>query len=91
MIDLNVQIKLIIFSFCFGLLFKFFELKLDKYLHHQNQLYSIINCFTFVMSFALLYFYNIEKLASGIIHPYSLILVVVGYYLYKPIASFIKK
>ena len=91
MIDLNIQIKLIIFSFCFGILFKMFEIKLDRFLHHQNKFYSIINSFSFIMIFALLYFFNIEKIANGILHPYSIFLVIVGYYLYKPIATLIKK
>ena len=91
MISLNIQIKLILFSFVFGMVFKFFTIKLDKYIHHQNQLYSIVNSFSLIMFFALIYFYNIEYIADGILHPYSLIIVITGYFLYKPIASLLKK
>lgn len=91
MIDLNIQIKLILFSFIFGMLFKLFELKLDKYIHQQKQVFNVINSFTLIIFFALLYFYNIEYIAEGILHPYSVILVILGYYLYKPIATFFKK
>ena len=91
MISLNVQIKLIIFSFIFGMLYKFFEIRFDKYIHHQNRLYAILNSFTLIMSFTLLYFYNIEFIVNGIVHPYSIMLVILGYYLYKPIETFLKK
>lgn len=91
MINLNIQLKLIIFSLIFGMLFKFFLIKLDKFIHHKNIFFSIINSFSFILFFTLLYFYNIEKIASGILHPYSVILVVVGYYLFKPIETLLKK
>lgn len=91
MINLNIQLKLITFSFVFGMLFKYFVIKLDKYIHHKNQLYGIINSFSLIMFFALLYFYNIEHIANGILHPYSLLLIVLGYYTYKPIATLLKK
>lgn len=91
MIDLNIQIKLILFSFIFGMLFKVFEIKLDKYLHKQKQIFNIMNSFTLILFFSLLYFYNIELIVDGILHPYSIILVILGYYLYKPIATFLKK
>ena len=91
MISLNIQLKLIVFSFVFGMLFKLFVIKLDKYIHHKNQIYSIINSFSLIMFFALIYFYNVEYIANGILHPYSLLLVIVGYYTYKPIATLLKK
>ena len=91
MIDLNIQIRLILFSFVFGILFKVFELKLDKYIHHKNTFYAIINSLTLIMFFTLIYFWNIEVIADGILHPYSIFLVILGYYLYKPIETFIKK
>ena len=91
MIDLNIQIKLILFSFFFGMLFKYFEIKLDKFIHKQKPIYNIINSFTLIMFFSLLYFYNIEYIAMGILHPYSILLVILGYLLYKPIATFLKK
>ena len=91
MISLNVQLKLIIFSFIFGMLYKFFEIRLDKYIHHKIKIYAILNSFTLIMAFTLLYFYNIEIIVNGIVHPYSLLLVILGYYLYKPIETFLKK
>ena len=91
MISLSVQVKLIIFSFVFGLLYKYFEIKLDKYIHHSNKLYAVINSFSLIMTFTLLYFYNIELIVNGIVHPYSLLLIILGYYLYKPIETFFKK
>lgn len=91
MINLSTQLKLIVFSFVFGMIFKFFTIKLDKYIHHKNQIYSIMNSFSLIIFFALIYFYNIEHIAEGILHPYSLILVVLGYYLYKPIETLLKR
>ena len=91
MIDLNIQIKLILFSFIFGMLFKIFEIKLDKYIHHPITIYAILNSFTLIMFFTIIYFFNIELIANGILHQYSIILVILGYYLYKPIATFFKK
>ena len=91
MIDLKIQFDLIIFSFVYGMLFRFFLLKLDKYIHHKNIFFSIINSFSYILTASLLYFYNIEKIASGILHPYSILMVILGYYLFIPIENILKK
>lgn len=91
MINLDIQFDLIIFSFVFGMLFRFFLLKLDKYIHHKNVFFSIINSFSYILLSSLIYFYNIHKIASGILHPYSILLIVVGYYSFKPIENILKK
>ena len=91
MIELDIQFDLILFSFVYGMLFRFFLIKLDKYIHHKNIFLSIINSFSYVLASSLLYFYNIEKITSGILHPYSILLIILGYYLFKPIENILKK
>ena len=89
MIDLNIQIDLIVFSILFGIIYHAGIIFLNKYLY-QKWL-NIIGSFGYVLLFTILYFYNIEKIAYGIFHPYSVILIIVGYYLFKPIEKIMKK
>lgn len=89
MIKLDIQIDLIIFSLLFGMLYHAGIIFFDKYIH--SSFLNLINSLGYVLLSSLLYVYNIDKIASGILHPYSLMLIVIGYYLYKPIEKILKK
>ena len=89
MIKLDIQIDLIVFSFLFGFIYHAGIIFFDKYIH--SRYLGILNSIGYVLLASLLYVYNINKIASGILHPYSLMLIVIGYYLYKPIEKILKK
>ena len=89
MIDLRIQFNIIVFSVLFGMVYHAGLMIINKYLYQK--IFGILGSLAYILIFAILYFYNIEKIADGILHPYSIILIIVGYYLYKPIEKIMKK
>lgn len=91
MIPLSIQIRLILFSFFFGIFF-FIAFKLvQKAIYCQNLFFRIVNTFSFILLLTLLYFLGIEKLSDGILHIYSLCLIIVGFLFSEVIARTRKK
>ena len=79
MMNLNTQIKLIIFSLIFGI---FFALMIDlnhKYLYTNKKYFKIIFTFFFVLVNIFIYFLILQKINNGIIHIYSIICLIVGF------------
>ena len=95
MIDLNLQFRLIIFSFIFGFMFScaldIFNKKIKKF----STTVEIILSFIFVFIMTIIYFIGIEKIGNAIFHIYSIISIVIGFVLYdiiiKTIANTPKK
>ena len=91
MISLNIQLKLIIFSFIFGFFFfmslKIFNNKTKKY----KLIYKILFSFMFLFSMATIYFIGIQKISDVILHIYSLLCIVIGCILYELIEKYNKK
>ena len=82
MIDLNIQIKLIIFSFIFGFLFsvvlEIFNKKIDK----CKKYVKLILSFLLVIISTFVYFEGIKKIGNAIFHMYSIIMIIVGFICY---------
>ena len=82
MIDLNVQLKLIIFSFIFGFMFsallEIFNKKINKCKSYLKFLFSMI----LIIIMTYIYFIGIQKVGNGIFHIYSIISIIVGFILY---------
>ena len=91
MIDLELQIKLIIFSFIFGFLFssllEWFNKKINKYNSILKLMFSII----LVTCMTIIYFVGIQKIGNAIFHIYSILSIVVGFALYDIIIKLIAK
>ena len=91
MISLNIQLKLIIFSFIFGFFFsvliEWFNKKSKKYKTYLKVILSFL--LIFIMS--LLYFIGIQKISNSIFHIYNILCIVIGYILYDVIAKYNKK
>lgn len=87
MISLNVQLKLIIFSFIFG----FFFSAVLKFLNGKKSKYKNIINFIFLFVMTIVYFIGIQKISNGILHIYSVLCIVVGYILYELIEKYNKK
>jgi len=89
MIDLNIQFKLIIFSFIFGFLFsallEIFNKKINKYSTYIKLILSVllVGCMTYI------YFIGIQKIGNAIFHIYGIISIVVGFILYDIIIKLI--
>lgn len=83
MIDLDIQIKLIVFSFIFGFLFSII-LEIFNNLIKKTKITNQIILSFFIVSFmTLLYFLGIQKIANGIFHIYSIICIVIGFFSYN--------
>lgn len=82
MIDLNIQIKLIIFSFIFGFLFsillEIFNKKIDK----CKKYVKLILSFLIVFLSTIIYFEGIKRIGNAIFHIYSIITIIFGFISY---------
>ena len=78
MIDLNIQIGIIIYSFLYGLIFYYLLYICKDYLLINNTFYRIINTFTFFISLSLIYFIGLQIVCDGILHIYSLSIVILS-------------
>jgi len=79
--NLETQIKLILFSFSFGI---FLALMIDlnhKYLYSNKKTFKIIFTFIFTLINSLLYFILLQKINNGIIHIYSILCIIVGFFI----------
>jgi len=91
MIPLSIQIKIILFSFSFGVFFYFGYQLVKKAIYCHNVFFRIINTFSFILLLTLLYFFGLEYISDGILHPYSLFLIMLGFVVSNVIARRKKK
>lgn len=78
---LEIQIKLLLFSFVFGV---FFALMIDinhKYLYSNKFIFKIIFTFFFILVNNFIYFLILKKINEGIIHIYSIICIILGFFI----------
>jgi len=82
MIDLNIQIKLIVFSFIFGFFFsiilEIFNKKVNKC---KSSLKFILSLLLVVFS-TIIYFEGIKKIGNAIFHIYSVLTIILGFFCY---------
>lgn len=91
MIPLSIQIKIILYSFFFGIFFFVMYQLVKKAIYCHNAFFRIINTFSFILLLALLYFLGLERISDGILHIYSLFLIMVGFVVAHMIARIRKK
>lgn len=91
MIHLNLQIKLIIFSFIFGFLFSIVMDILYLYLKNKNKLYSLLLSFCLICFMTIIYFAGIKQIGYIIFHFYSILVIVLGFITYDIILKIIAK
>ncbi|MGE5455882.1 MAG: spore cortex biosynthesis protein YabQ [Ignavibacteriales bacterium] len=76
---LKTQILLLFFSFVFGAFFSFFLNINYKFIYGEKRILKILVTFSFVMVNVLLYFMILEKINNGIIHPYAIMCIILGF------------
>lgn len=79
--NLETQMKLLLFSFAFGI---FFALMIDinhKFLYNPKKLFKIIFSFFFVLVNVFIYFLILKKINEGILHIYSFICIILGFFI----------
>jgi len=82
MIDLNIQIKLIIFSFIFGFFFSILLEIFNKKTVKCKKSVKIILSFLVVFLSTFVYFEGINKISNAIFHIYSIITIILGFISY---------
>ena len=89
MISLNIQIKLIIFSFVFGF---FFSCIIDILYPRKNKMkksYDIFFSFMIVLLMSFIYFFGIQIISNAILHIYSVLSIIFGFSIYNLIIKLI--
>ncbi len=79
MMNINIQFVTIGISFLFGILFSL-QLSLTyKFIYSNKKFYKIIFTFLLVFVNTLLYFILLKKFNNGILHPYGIIFIIIGF------------
>ena len=89
MIDLNIQIKLIVFSLIFGFLFSIVLDIFYSIVKNKNKLYSLIISFIVILFMTIIYFIGIKQIGYIIFHLYSILAIIVGFISYDMIIKMI--
>lgn len=89
MIELDLQFKLIIFSFIFGFLFSIILDFFNSITKKIPTLADIILSFFLICFMSIFYFIGIKKIGNAIFHIYSIISIVVGFLCYDGIIKLI--
>ena len=79
--SLEIHIQLLLFSLIFGV---FFALMIDinhKFLYSEKKFFKIIFTFLFVLVNTFIYFLILKKINQGIIHIYSIICIILGFFI----------
>ena len=81
--DLLVQVKSLVFSFCFGIIFSIIVSFFNSKLYNTRVRYQIINAFLISIITCLIYFICIKKINNGIVHIYFILMIIIGFYIEK--------
>ena len=88
---LTTQIHTLLFSFFFGIGFSFLLTINYKWIYHEKKRYKLTSTFLLVIGSILLYFIGIRKVNYGIFHPYSAIMILLGFLLEHLLHRFVVK
>ena len=78
MINLDIQLSVIIYSYLYGLVFYYLLYLCRYYLNYEVCFFRIINTFTFFIALSIIYFIGLQILCDGILHIYSLFIVILS-------------
>lgn len=91
MIPLDIQLKSILYSFLYGILFNFL-LKLNyKFIYYSKGIIKILINIFFIIDNAFLYFIILRYINNGIFHFYFLLSIVLGFIIVNKVTSKITK
>ena len=91
MIDLQIQFKLIIFSFIFGFLFSSFLEWFNKKTDNLKSYLKFITSLIVIIILTIVYFIGIQKIGYAIFHIYEILSIIVGFVTYDMIIKLIAK
>lgn len=79
MMDLSIQIKTLLFSLLFGFVFNIFVTLLNKFIYNKNKIIQIVSTLILTLFSTITYFVILQKLNEAIIHPYFLLMFILGF------------
>lgn len=80
MMNLKTQIILIIFSFFYGFFFSIFLNINYKFIYSSHKIVKFLSSFLIIIVSVLIYFIGIKKINNAILHPYSILMVIIGFF-----------
>ncbi len=83
--SIKTQVLSLLFSLAYGGFFSFIYHINYKYIYGQKRIYAITITFLVVFNGALLYYLILRQINYGILHPYFLLMLIMGFYLGKKI------
>lgn len=78
--SLKIQIYSVLYSFLFGIYFSYILKLFKKYIYNNNIIIKILSNLTIVIINSFIYFIGINKINNGILHPYTFITLILGFY-----------
>lgn len=78
--SLKTQIILVVFSFFYGFFFSIFLNINYKFIYSSNKFIKFLSSFLVVMVAVLVYFISIKKINNAILHPYSILMIILGFF-----------
>ena len=80
MMNLKTQVILIIFSFFYGFIFSIFLNLNYKFIYSYNKILRVLSSLFVVIIAVLVYFIGIKKINNAILHPYSILMIILGFF-----------
>lgn len=78
--SLKIQIYSVLYSFLFGIYFSYILKLFKKYIYNNNIIIKIVSNLVIVIINSFIYFIGINKINNGILHPYTFITLILGFY-----------
>lgn len=79
MINLDLQLKSLLFSFLFGMFFAICVNINYKFINSNKKIFKIIFTFFFTIINILIYFIGLKKINDAYLHPYFILMIILGY------------
>ena len=78
--SLKIQIYSVLYSFLFGIYFSYILKLFKKYIYNNNIIIKTVSNLVIVIINSFIYFIGINKINNGILHPYTFITLILGFY-----------
>lgn len=88
--DITIQIKTILFSIIFGIIFSA-VIDINYKFLIKNKIINILITFILITAFVLVYFILLRHINYGIFHPYEVLCITIGFILEKLIHATVEK
>lgn len=78
--SLKIQLLTLIYSFLFGIFFGIMLKLNSKFLYSDKKVEKILTSLLFTIVNVLLYFIVLKKINNAILHPYSILILLLGFF-----------